>query len=152
MLTRTSAVLSFLTLIIAGCGGSGEVEVKQEVAQSKPGVNGGIAFPLPDNKGFAEVVLERGRPGQPVAVAVYLLDDSLKAPIKASATAKFARLQMPGEDAPRQVSLNAREATAKKAVGKKFASDPGAYDFDELKGEIGLSLDGAEVLIPFAFR
>ena len=150
--TRFIAVFSSLLLTLAGCGGNSGVEIKQEVALSKPGVNGGIAFPLPENKGYAEVVIERGKPGQPVVLAVYLLDDSAKSATSANVTAKLAKLQIPGEDAPKQVSLLAKEASGKKAVGKRFASEPGAFDFDELKGEIAISFDGKDVAVPFAFR
>lgn len=149
---RNFVVFAGLILLAAGCGGGSDVEIKQEVAQSKPGANGGIAFPLPDNKGYAEVVIERGKPGQPVVLAVYLLDDSARLAAPGNITTKIARIQIPGEDAAKQVALSARESSGKKAVGKRFASEPGAYDFDELKGELVVSIDGKESTIPFAFR
>ena len=145
-------ISAFLTLFVIGCGGGSSVEVKQEVAESRPGINGGIAFPLPENKGYAEVVIERSKPGQPVTLAVYLLDESAKSESKVNIKATSAKIQIPGEDAAKSVSLLAKESSTKKSVGKKFASAPGAYDFDELKGEILLNLDGKEVTVPFAFR
>jgi hypothetical protein len=59
---------------------------------------------------------------------------------------------IPGEESAKSVTLAARDSASKKAVGKRFASAPGAYDFDELKGEIIMSVDGKEVSVPFAFR
>lgn len=149
---RNLLVFAVFILPVAGCGGGNGVEIKQEVAQSKPGANGGIAFPLPENKGYAEVVIERGKPGQPVVLAVYLLNDSAKSAASGNVGTKLARIQIPGEDAAKQVSLSAKESSGKKTVGKRFASEPGAYDFDELKGELVVSIDGKETTIPFAFR
>jgi hypothetical protein len=151
-LIRYSLISAAFLFGLVGCGGENAVEVRQEVAESKPGINGGIAFPLPEKKGYAEVVIERGKPGQPVTLAVYLLDDSARAASTSNITASSAKLMIPGEESAKSVTLAARDSASKKAVGKRFASAPGAYDFDELKGEIIMSVDGKEVSVPFAFR
>ena len=69
-------VLSMVAILpmVSGCGKSDVVVT--EVAKSKAGLNGGVAFPLPESQGHAELVVERGKPGQPVVIAVYLLDDT----------------------------------------------------------------------------
>ena len=147
-----SLLAAIAPLLISGCGGQADVKVT-EVAQAKPGLNGGTAFPLPDKLGYAEVVVERTKPGQPVTVAVYFLDETATKPLAKTPTSVKASLQLPTDQEPKAVSLSAKEKTGgKPAVGPRFATAPGPYDFDELKGDVQVTLDGKEVTVPFALR
>lgn len=142
-----------LALVLIGCGSATEPEVVTQIAQSKPGLNGGMAFPLPENLGYAEVVIERSKPGAPVVLAVYFLDESVTKEIASEPASVSATLELPTEETPKTVSLTAKAATNGKAgKGRKFVSAPGAYDFDELKGKITASVNGKEVSVPFAMR
>ena len=136
----------------AGCGGSANVKVT-EVAKSKPGLNGGIAFPIPENQGHAELVVERAKPGQPVVVAIYLLDETATKPNPKSATSIKANFLLPIDAEPQAVSFSAKPKTGgKPTVGQRFASAPGPFDFDELKGEILITIEGKDYTVPFALR
>ncbi|MBI1324841.1 hypothetical protein GC170_16880 [bacterium] len=146
----TSLLLSF-SLAIAGCGGTAPVETT-EVAKAQPGLNGGMAYPIPGDLGYVEVVVERTKPGQPVIVAAYFLDATAKNALAADPSAVRARLVLPVEDAPKEVALTAKAKSGGKSTGKRFATEPGNFDFDELKGELLVTLDGKEVSVPFAFR
>lgn len=138
--------------VLSGCG-SRDAAVVTEVAKAKPGANGGIAFPIPETKGYAEVVVERSKPGQPVVVAVYFLNESATAAASVAPTSVSSKLVLPTADEPKTVSLSAKEKTgSKKSVGTRFATEPGAYDFDELSGELLVTIDGKELTVPFAMR
>lgn len=146
----------FLTMaailpMVSGCGQSDVVVT--EVAKSKAGLNGGTAFPLPANQGHAELVVERGKPGQPVVIAVYLLDETATKPMTATASSIKASLQLPTDPEPKSVVFTEKpKAGGKAAIGKRFATAPGPFDFDELKGDIFVTIDGKELTVPFALR
>ncbi|MFM1802178.1 MAG: hypothetical protein RJA81_1530 [Planctomycetota bacterium] len=145
--------LLFSLLLITGCGGSSSVPVVQEIAQSKPGLNGGVAFPLPENTGYVEVLVERSKPGQPVIFAAYFLNAAADGPAASEPSAVTAQLVLPTEDQPKDVTLTKQgKKGGDKAVGVRFASVPGAYAFDELSGEITVTLDGKPLVVPFAMR
>lgn len=145
-----SVVMATFVCAIAGCGGQPPV-VTTEIAKSLPGLNGGTAFPIPGDLGYAEVVVERGRPGQPVTLAVYFLDSTAKMPISSDPEQVRAKLVIPVEDSPKEVKLTAKPKNGK-SEGKRYATEPGNYDFDELKGELFVTLAGKEVTVPFMFR
>ncbi len=136
---------------IPGCGSEAPV-VTTEVAKAQPGLNGGTAYPIPGDLGYAEVVIERGRPGQPVTLAVYFLDSTAKKAMAAEPAEVRAKLVIPIEDAPKDVKLSSKPKSNGKSEGIRYATEPGNYDFDELKGELFVTLEGKEVIVPFAFR
>lgn len=146
-----SSLIFAVAMAMAGCGGTAPVETT-EVAKAQPGLNGGMAYPIPGDLGYVEVVVERTKPGQPVIVAAYFLDASAKNALAADPSTVRARLVLPVEDAPKEVALAAKAKSGGKSTGKRFATEPGNYDFDELKGELFVTLDGKEVAVPFAFR
>lgn len=146
-------VLSMVAILpmVSGCGKSDVVVT--EVAKSKAGLNGGVAFPLPESQGHAELVVERGKPGQPVVIAVYLLDDTATKAMTAKASSIKANLQLPTDPEPKSVAFTEKpKAGGKPPIGTRFATAPGPYDFDELKGDIFVTIDGKELTVPFALR
>ena len=146
-------VLSMVAILpmVSGCGKSDVVVT--EVAKSKAGLNGGVAFPLPESQGYAELVVERGKPGQPVVIAVYLLDDTATKAMTAKASSIKATLQLPTDPEPKTVAFTEKpKAAGKPPIGTRFATAPGPYDFDELKGDIFVTIDGKELTVPFALR
>lgn len=143
---------TFMAQTLSGCGSQPDVKLT-EVAQAKPGLNGGTAFPIPENLGYAEIVVERAKPGQPVTVAVYFLDETATKALTKTPAGVKASLQLPTDPEPKSVTLSAKEKSGgKPAVGPRFATAPGPYDFDELKGDLQLTLDGKELTVPFALR
>lgn len=146
-------LLSMVAILpmVSGCGKSDVVVT--EVAKSKAGLNGGIAFPLPESQGHAELVVERGKPGQPVVIAIYLLDDTATKAMTAKASSIKATLQLPTDPEPKPVTFTEKpKAGGKPPIGTRFATAPGPYDFDELKGDIFVTIDGKELTVPFALR
>lgn len=143
-------VLTAFVCSIAGCGGQPPVETT-EIAKAQPGLNGGTAYPIPGDLGYAEVVIERGRPGQPVTLAVYFLDSTAKKSLSSDPEKVRAKLVIPVEDSPKEVKLSAKAKNGK-SEGKRYATEPGNYDFDELKGELFVTLDGKEITLSFMFR
>lgn len=146
-----SCMLALVVMATSGCGGTAPVETT-EVAKAQPGLNGGMAYPIPGDLGYVEVVVERTKPGQPVIVAAYFLDASAKNALAADPSAVRARLVLPVDDAPNEVTFAAKAKSGGNSTGKRYATEPGNFDFDELKGELFVTLDGKEVSVPFAFR
>ncbi len=150
---RFVALLSFASFaaFLPGCGSEAPV-VTTEVAKAQPGLNGGTAYPIPGDLGYAEVVIERSRPGQPVTLAVYFLDSTAKKAMASEPAEVRAKLVIPVEDAPKDVKLSTKSKSSGKSEGIRFATEPGNFDFDELRGELFVTLEGKEVAVPFAFR
>lgn len=146
----TSVVAIMVSAALSGCGGA-TPEVAPELAMAQPGLNGGTAYPIPGDFGFAEVVIERNKPGQPVILAVYFLDSTGKQAITYEPSGVHAKLVIPADNAPKEAKLTSKPKPGK-SDGKRFATEPGKYDFDELHGEIIATIDGKELTIPFAFR
>ena len=145
------AVFAILTASATGCGGSAP-QVTTELAQAMPGLNGGTAYPIPGDFGYAEIVVERTKPGQPVTLVVYFLDPTAKKALPVAPTAVRAKLVLPVDNEPiKDVTLTAK-AKPGAGEGTRFASAPGPFDFDELRGELFLTLSGQDVVVPFAFR
>lgn len=139
-----------MTVMLHGCG-SAAPEVAPELAQAQPGLNGGTAYPIPGDLGFVEVVVERTKPGKPVILAAYFLDSTAKSAMTTEPATVKARLVIPLEDAPKDVTLSAK-AKPGSGTGKRFATEPGNFDFDELRGDLFVTLEGKELTVPFAFR
>src|SRR5689334_10919189 len=117
-------------LAAPGCG----VSSPPEVGGARVGPHGGPAVALPAEKGYGEVVLERGPSGKKVAaprLVVYFLGPDLKGPLLPAPTDVRLNVITP-EGEPSTVSL-APEPDAKRQAGvARFASPPGKYDYDEL--------------------
>jgi hypothetical protein len=119
------------------------------------GPHGGTAVPLPGDRGYAEVQLDRtgvkpGRPGG-ARLNVYFLASDLKAPLSASPTEVTVKAIPPGGEAL-TLTLRPDAPGDKKAAPGRFTSPPGDLDYDELRGEVSATIDGQTSTVPFAFR
>jgi hypothetical protein len=119
------------------------------------GPHGGSAIPLGDHQGYAEVVLDRtgATPGKAggVRICVYFLTQDLKSslsPVPTDVTVKA----VPPDGEPVTLTLKPEPGQGKKMDKSRFASPPGNFDYDELRGEVSATVDGKPVTQPFAFR
>jgi hypothetical protein len=74
-------------------------------------------------------------------VVVYLLDPELKAPLTSAPTEISVKIIPPVGD-PATLSLKPDPDAKDPLAKQRFASAPGKYDYDELKGEITATIDG----------
>jgi hypothetical protein len=149
-LVSSSAFLLALSLV--GCGGGGNT-VNPTIAANRPGPHGGMAFPLPADRGHVEVVVEKPanwKPGGKSSLVVYFLDATASGPITVTPSDVTVKVQLPSKPEPETVTLAA--STDKKASEVKYASVPGDYDFDTMSGDVTATLDGQPVTVPFMLR
>ncbi len=133
-----------LCLAVAGCGGGGPAPLADPNVAVEPGPHGVPALPLGD-RGFAEVVVEPAKPakkGKPQSLlAVYLLAADRTAPLPAEPTEVKANVSHPENPAPTAVALEPKpDPSAPDA--RRYASEPGRFDYDELTGVLTVVLDG----------
>lgn len=144
------AILTLFQLAILGCGNS-ELRSKTDQINARPGLNGGTAFPIDEGKAYVELVVEVAKPGQPVTIAAYFLNENLDGPIPSPPTSVISELNLPTEESPKEVPLTPVAAkSGKNSVGTRFATAPGSYDFDQLYGDLRMTLDGKNYVVPFA--
>lgn len=109
------------------------------------GPHGGFAAALPNNQGFAEVVIEADAAGAGAAprtqVVVYFLAPDLKSALTALPTGVSVRLMFPDKDAE-TIPLSAQAKADDPTGGGRFASNPGQYFLDEPIGELTATLGG----------
>ncbi len=148
---RPAKSLIFLVAsALAGCGSIGAPATK--ALPSKAGTHGGTAFPLPDGKGYAEVVVEpvkTTKKGRDVVLAMYFVTPDQSAALEPAPTGVTAKMTVPGEAAPLSVTLNPKSLKPKDG---RLASEVGPYDHDEIHGEIQGTFDGKPFTVPIAIR
>jgi hypothetical protein len=118
------------------------------------GPHGGSAVPLPDDKGYAEVVVERESRAIKSArsrIAVYFLTSDLKSPFGGAPSGVIVKA-VPPEGEAVTLTLAPAPASSDKAGKCRFVSDPGKFDYDELRGELTATIDGKSMTQPFAFH
>ena len=132
-----------LLSLILGCGRSFTTPARHTSAN---GPHGGFAVPLPNQLGYAEVVIEVGtapRGKEPDSqVVVYFLQPDLKtalAPLPSNASVK---LLFPDKE-PATVSLSPQPNPEDPAGTGRFASSPGPYLVDEPIGELTATVSGS---------
>ncbi len=116
------------------------------------GPHGGFAAALPNNQGFAEVLLE-SEPVNPgatpkVQVVAYFLAADLTSPLTTLPTAVSARLLFPDKE-PETVSLSPQPKPEVAAGVARFASQPGPYFLDEPLGDLTGTLGGQQFKVAF---
>lgn len=145
------ALTSILAAASAGCGAGGGGSSATSLP-SKSGVHGGTAFPLPNDRGYAEVVIEPQKvtkAGREVVLAVYFLKPDLKAALEPAPSGVAAKLAVPGQEAPATPTFAPKPL---KPGDGRFATEVGPYDVDEIRGEVTGSLDGQAFAVPIAIR
>ena len=117
------------------------------LAPGGPRPHGGLVFELHGNKGFGELVVEyekglkRAKGSVKSQVVVYFLEPDRKSPLAVLPTAVTAKLDLPEGD-PVTVALKPERASKDLAGAGRFASEPGKFDYDDLRVELAITLDG----------
>ncbi len=121
----------------------------------------GTMIPLPDSKGFVELVNEpevsdRRNP-EPTSIVAYFLEPDGKAPLIAapsdvifvveSATASSGRRNA-GSSA--RVELSAQAKADDPLAAARFASKPGPYDLTALRGTLSARIGGQQISSTFS--
>lgn len=136
-----------------GCGaGQGGSPAPGQVVVAF-GPHGGRAVALPNDQGYAEVVVEpvkaSARSVRQVLLAVYLLQPDLKSGLATIPTSISAAVVTPETSEPIAVSLRHDPLTARADASARFASAPGPFDYDELAGELTIELGGQTITREF---
>jgi hypothetical protein len=152
------AVLA-VTVLISGCDG-GALPTEQQTAVNGP--HHGMTHQLPDKKGFVELVNEpqptdRRNP-TPTSLVAYFLKLDAKSPLEPAPTDVSFTIDSGGggrggrgKQAARQVVALTIEPKADDPAGAgRFASKPGPYQLDSLRGALSAKIDGQAVSTVFA--
>jgi hypothetical protein len=147
-------LVAFLGLL-AGCDSSPATTIDAKTAPVS-GPHGGMAYPIPGEGGYAEVVVERTKgtaklPGK-ASLSVYFLKTDLKAALGTAPTEVSASIVTPEKPEPTPVTLTLKPVAKDALATARFASEPGPFDFDELRGEVKATVDGKPFAASFAFR
>ena len=145
--------LLFSGYALFGCGGTLPDLPPPSKDAPKVGPHQGIAYALPNEQGYAEVVNEpavEGRGGTtPTSIVVYFLEPDAKTSL--AQTPEEVKFNVnAGRSGTRTVALRA-EPKAEDPVGKsRFASDTGPYRIEELRGDLIVTLGGNPIKISVA--
>ncbi len=121
----------------------------------------GKIIPLPDAKGFIEVLNEpavsRRRAPTPTAIAAYFLQSDAKSPLNPAPTdVKFAIDTAPGTRArgkqgpAETVPLTPEPKSDDPAGAGRFASKLGDYNLQNIRGSLSAKIGGQEISAPLA--
>ena len=143
--------------VLPGCGGS-SVPIEQQVAISGP--HRGATLQLPDKKGFVELINEPEprdrRSNEPTALVAYFLKMDGKSPLEPAPTdVNFAidsggGRGVRGKSASQTVPLAAEPKPDDPAGASRFASKPGPYLLDSVRGTLSAKIDGQSTSVNFA--
>lgn len=140
-----------LVLIAPGCGATRTEPDRQINSATANGPHGGPALPLPDDKGFAEIVIERGtKKKDPSRFAIYFLASDLKAPL--TPLPAEVRATLVSNEGEASLAFSPDPKPRDPAGPGRFSSPTGSYDADEYTGELSAVLDGQTFTRPFALR
>jgi hypothetical protein len=149
--TRCIRIPLMFLFVLPGCDNAPAADPSRIVSVLGP--HGGKAVPLPENRGYAEVVVEPA-PGTSAArsrvvLVVYFLGPDGKSPLPSKPTSVTASVFTPMSTEPFAVRLEVQETRAMPVGDLRFVSPPGDFEYDELRGEISISLDGKVITIAF---
>ncbi len=158
-LTLTFSLLALMDLFLTGCGQ--DAPSPAVPVGTTTGPHGGIAVPLPDGAGYAEILLEKEGPskGKSRAAAkgvkprfvVFFLNPDRNGPASPAPGEAQLKVNLPtGSTA--SVVLTASPKTDDPSGSARFLSEPGDYDYDELSGELSATLGGQASSVTFALR
>jgi hypothetical protein len=145
---RTTVVLvGSVWIASSGCGTGGPASTGAALAPAGPRPHSGAVFTLPGAKGFGELVVEYEKGSKKVKgstrsqVVVYFLQPDRKSALTTPPSAVSARLDLPDGE-PVTVALKPQADPKDPAGAARFASEPGRFDYDELRVELTATLDG----------
>ena len=161
LLVRRAALLIAGTICLAsslpGCGSGGGAGEISPASTAEVGPHGGRAYPLPGGAGFVEVLHETvGTPvpkkALPVVMAVYFLGPDRKASLSPAPSNVSVTATLPGNEASQAIQLTPTPKAGDPAGAVRYASNQGAFDADEISGEVKATVGGGAVTVPFSFR
>jgi hypothetical protein len=146
------AILFLAAASLPGCGGISPAPVAARV--NIPAPHGGIISPLPDNRGYGEVLLEPPpKPGGKAAgsaIVVYFLGPDGKspmAPLPSSVSVSYTI-----DRATKTVNLSHKPNADDSAGHSRFATDPLILAENRLEGDLNATIKGGAVSLPITIR
>jgi hypothetical protein len=134
--------------VFVGCGET-PPQIPGDLNQQKIGPHQGVAYPLPDDLGYAEVVNEpepETRGTTSTALVVYFLDPPAKASLATLPTNVTFQLAL-GNGKAQTVALKAVPKAEDPVGSGRFASDLGPYRLAELRGDLTATISGKPIKI-----
>jgi hypothetical protein len=146
--------------VVPGCGGS-SVPIEQQVAISGP--HHGATLQLPDKKGFVELINDPKprdrRSNEPTSLVAYFLKMDGKSPLEpapsdvsftidTAAGARGARGRQAASSS-QPVPMAPEPKSDDPAGSCRFASKPGPYLLDAIRGTLSAKIDGQEASVNF---
>jgi hypothetical protein len=150
-----------LVLVFAGVSFGCESAVPPVNAPTAVAPHHGKIIALPENQGFVELtnepeVSDRRNP-QPTSIVAYFLQSDGKSPMSPAPTdVSLAINEGVGKDgrakpgSTQTVPLSAEPRSDDSAGAGRFASTPGPYDLEGIRGTLSAKIGGQLVSIPFA--
>jgi hypothetical protein len=134
------------------------VPVEQQVAISGP--HQGATLQLPDKKGFVELMNDPKprdrRSNEPTSLVAYFLKMDAKSPLAPAPTDVTFTIDPPrggrgrkAASAPEPVALAPEPKADDPAGASRFASKPGPYLLDAIRGTLSAKIDGQEASVNF---
>ena len=157
MLTRIG-VFAFAVgpfALLNGCG-PGRVESKPLSVATIPGPHGGTAIPIEGGIGYCEARLEQvGKVGRneprESELAVYFLGSDGKTSLTTLPSEVSASLMASVNSSDRHsktMPLVSKPKSADSAGAARFATEPGRYAEDSIRGRLNVVIDGKSIKIP----
>jgi hypothetical protein len=149
--------------VLPGCAGGGSaVPIEQQVAISGP--HQGATLQLPEKKGFVELINDPEprdrRSNQPTSLVAYFLKMDGKTPLKPAPTDVSFTIDTAagtrggrGGNTPsssQPVPLAHEPKQDDPAGASRFASKPGPYVLDAIRGSLSAKIDGQPVSVTFS--
>lgn len=147
MRPRLLAPLVTAAAVLAGCGSQPS---PQPPAVTR-GPHDGSTIRLPGEKGFVELVnepeVDARQRGAATSVVAYFLQADGKSPLSPAPTDVKFEVGSEAKKAGQSVSLAAEPKSGDPAGAARFASRPGPFSLDSLRGRLTATLDGQPVSV-----
>lgn len=141
------------SLFFGACSQPGAVDAIAP-ASAGVGLRGGTVQALPNNQGYAEIVVEPASTSSSgngnAVLAVYLLQTDMKSPLDLVPDEVSATVTTPDDPTPKPVALSKQPIEGKSDTSSRYASTPGPFDYDELRGQVSISLKGETSRLDFS--
>ena len=161
MKIRLRAVIAIVAALLPGCG-ERTPPIEQQTVINGP--HRGTTLQLPEKKGFVELVNEPQptdrRSDEPTALVAYFLKIDGKTPLEPAPTDVSFSVTTAGgggrggrgqqQAAAKSVPLAAEPKTDDPSGGCRFASRPGPYLLDGIRGTLNARIDGQAASLSFA--
>jgi hypothetical protein len=147
--------------LLPGCGGSA-VPIEQQAAISGP--HQGATLQLPDKKGFVELINDPRprdrRSNEPTSLVAYFLKMDGKSPLEPAPTDVSFTIDTAARgrggrgkgaaSSSQSVPLAPEPKPDDPAGASRFASKPGPYLLDAIRGTLSAKVDGQDASVNFA--